>query len=49
MIFPDFRIPIVEGQPVDDYVQKTAALCVMGPNQTRLKKGENIFLTETIF
>lgn len=26
---------------MDEYVQKTATLCILGPSQTQTKKGEN--------
>jgi hypothetical protein len=39
IVFPEFHQPIIEGKSTDEYVHKTATLCILGPSQVQSKKG----------
>lgn len=39
IVFPDYRYPTIEGKSIDEYVYKTATLCLLGPAQVQTKKG----------
>jgi len=39
IVFPEYHQPIIEGKSGDEYVHKTATLCILGPAQVRSKKG----------
>jgi len=39
IVFPEFHQPIIEGKSIDEYVHKTATLCILGPTQVQSKKG----------
>ncbi|CAF3547173.1 unnamed protein product [Rotaria sp. Silwood1] len=38
IIFPEYHQPLVKGKSIDEYVHKTATLCLLGPAQVRSKK-----------
>ncbi|CAF3860635.1 unnamed protein product [Adineta steineri] len=38
IVFPEYQHPIIEGKPIDEYIHKTATLCLLGPVQVRMKK-----------
>ncbi|CAF0913540.1 unnamed protein product [Rotaria sordida] len=39
IVFPEYHQPLIKGKSVDEYVHKTATLCLLGPAHVRSKKG----------
>ncbi|CAF2736154.1 unnamed protein product [Rotaria sp. Silwood2] len=42
IVFPEYRQPLIKGKSVDEYVHKTATLCLLGSIHVRSKKGSII-------
>ncbi|UJR26523.1 hypothetical protein I4U23_007846 [Adineta vaga] len=38
IVFPDYQYPLIDGKSTDEYVHKTATLCLLGPIQVQTKK-----------